>query len=281
MISVCGSRDDYAIMKQVQQLKRAYPGMTIGTLDGNADFSRLAVDEKLFLVSHGNPVSGELNTIDTAELLGWLKSGVRGVPSRFGGIVISSCYAGLGGQQSLAHDVAQGLAGKAAAGTTVAGANGYSFGTPEFLKSGFSSVLPRTLGAFYNFAQSSMAEQWLAHKPTHDGGVLASQLKIKVDPGLTIQENLEASKILEKNPDAVKDQLARFALEAKGIEDQLKKDIQIITANSVAAVASTLISGNANAISSWNTAIARQYELYGDYYLWAPALTAFTVEQVP
>ena len=281
MISVHGDKNDYAIMKQVQQIRLAYPHMTIGMLDEKADFSQLGVGERLFLVSHGNAASGDLSSIDRFELLGLLKADRRGVPLHFGGIVICSCYSGLGGEDSLAHDIARGLAGKAAAGTTVAGANGYSFGTPEFGKSGLSSVLRTGLSSFYTFAQESMTREWPAQKPTHAGGVLATRWNIPVNIDQTIQENLDTNVALRSTPDAVKDQMAVFAGEAKGLEDQLQRAIVQVAGASVAERASSLIAGNTAAVDSWNAAIAEQYRLFGDYYLWAPAETAFTVVAVP
>src|SRR6202035_1783951 len=259
MISVRGDNDDYAIMKQVQQIKLAYPDMTIGTLDEKANFSQLGAGERLFLVSHGNALSGDLSLIDRIELLGLLKADGRGVPRHFGGIVISSCYSGLGGDGSLARYIARGLAGKASAGTTVAGANGYSFGTPEFGKSGLSSVLRTGLSGFYTFTQESMVDQWLALKPTHAGGALATRWNIQVGIGQTIQENMDDNEALRSTPDAVKDQLTLFAGEAKGLEDQLKRAIVQVAGNSVAQRASNLIGGNSEAIQGWNAAIARQY----------------------
>lgn len=107
MISVRGDKSDYAIMKQVQQIKLAYRDTTIGTLDANADFSRLGPAEKLFLVSHGNRLTRDLEEIKRSDLLTWLKDGGRGVPQQFGGIVICACYtgenSGPGQSDSLAH----------------------------------------------------------------------------------------------------------------------------------------------------------------------------------
>jgi hypothetical protein len=278
MISVYWDKDDYAIMKQVQQLKLAYPRMSVCALDEKTDFSQLGADEKLFLVGHGNIATGDFRSTDRYEMTGWLKAGGTGVPQHFGGIVLCSCYSGLGGDYSLARHIAQGLAGKAAAGTAVGGANGYSFGTPEFAQSGLSSVLRRELDGFYTFTQESMVTQWLAHKPTHTGGVLATQWHIDVRTDRTIQENVDASGALD--PDAVKNQLIHFGQAAKGHEDQLKQAIVQIGGGSLAEQTTNLMTGNTAAVQSWNTAIAEQYQLYRDYYLWASTATAFTVEQV-
>jgi hypothetical protein len=281
MIRVHGAKDDYAIMKQVQQIKLAYPHMTIGMLDQNVDFSQLDAAEKLFLVSHGNAASGDLSNIDRYELLGWLKADGRGVPRDFGGIVICSCYSGLGGDHSLARHIAQGLAGKAAAGTTVAGANGYSFGTPEFGSSGLSSVLRQELKSFYTFTEETMASEWPKVKPTHAGGVLATKWNIQVNIDKTIQENLDTNEALRSTPDAVKDQLTIFAQEGKGLESQLKDAIKQVAGDAVVERADNIVAGNTPAVNSWNAAIARQYQLFDEYYLWAPAQAAFTVVPVP
>jgi hypothetical protein len=281
MIRVHGAKDDYAIMKQVQHIKLAYPGMTIGMLDENVDFSQLGATEKLFLVSHGNAASGDLASIDRYELAARLKAGGRGVPRDFGGIVICSCYSGLGGNDSLAHYIAGQLKGKVAAGTTVAGANGYSFGTPEFGKSGLSSVLRQELRSFYTFTEETMVGEWPRVKPTHPDGVLATKWNIQVDVDKTIQENLDTSEAFRSTPDAVKGQLAVFAQEGRALESQLKDAIKQVTGDSVAERASNLIAGDTPVIRSWNAAIAGQYDLFNDYYLWAPAQAAFTVVPVP
>jgi hypothetical protein len=285
MISVRGAKDDYAIMRQVQQIKLAYPGMAIGTLDANADFSRLGPGETLFLVGHGDRLSGDLNDIDRGDLLAWLEDGGRGVPLKFGGIVICACHTGLdiiGGlhSKSLAHDIAQALKGKAAEGTAVAGANGYSFGTPEFAKSGRSSVLRKELRDFYTFAEDRMAGAWPKANPTHTGGVLETRWKIQVSTNRTIQQNLDTSQP-RIAPDDVKAQLADFAKEGRQLEDQLKAAIAQVGGDSVATRAETLITGGTAAVDSWNQAIARQYALYEEYYLWASGQEAFTVVPVP
>jgi hypothetical protein len=284
MISVHGNKDDYAIMKQVQQIKLAYPDTTIGTLDTNADFSQLGPAETLFLVSHGNRLTRDLDEIDQGDLLAWLKDGGRGVPREFGGIVICACYTGEdsrpGQSDSLAHYIALGLKEKAAEGTTVAGANGYSFGTPEFGISGLSSVLRQNLRDFYTFAVDRMATTWPAANPTHTGGVLKTKWNIEVKTDKTIQENLDASQP-RITPDAVKAQLNVFAQEGQQLESQLKAAITQVGGDSVAKRAETLITGSTGAVGTWNKAIARQYELYQEYYLWAPRQAAFTVVQVP
>jgi hypothetical protein len=285
MISVHGKKDDYAIMKQVQQIKLKYPGTKIGPLDANADFSQLGPDEILFLVSHGDRLTGDLNDIDRPDLLAWLTNSGRGVPLKFGGIVICACHTGLdlGGlhAKSLAYDIAVGLKGKAAGGTTVAGANGYSFGTPEFTKSGRSSVLRKELRDFYTFAEDRMVKAWPTVNPTRAGGVLEAKWNIQVRTDKTIQENLDASQVPRITPDDVKALLAGFAKEGKQLEDQLKAAITQVDGDSVATRAEALVTGSTSAVQAWNQAIARQYELYQEYYLWAPQQAAFTVVPVP
>ncbi len=53
------------------------------------------------------------------------------------------------------------------------GAIGFSFGSPEFLTTGRSSVLPEHLRAFYRADDfNAMCEAWGDVKPSHQGGVL-------------------------------------------------------------------------------------------------------------
>jgi hypothetical protein len=285
MITVNGDADDYAIMKQVQQLKLAYPNMAVTTLDGGTNFSALAADETLYLISHGDIGDGDLRGITRADLLKWLTGSV---PRNFGGIVILSCYSGLEADPptpSLAAYLATGLKGHAATGTHVAGSNGFSFGTPEFGKSGRSSVLPIDLAAFY-FAKDNdmMVKAWLAHKPTHPGGVL-NDLGLNVNTGETIGDQLTAGQAkLGKTPEEIAEKyVIAFAKESKDIEGRLETLIETkIPGNSVATRADYLVNNGANAdVIDWNQAIARQYELFSGLYLFASMAGAFTVTDVP
>jgi hypothetical protein len=286
VITVNGKESDYAIMKQVQQLRLMDPDMAVVTLDASTDFSKLAANETLYLVSHGDEGSGSLRGIDRAVLLGWLKQQARGVPLKFGGIVLQSCYSGLQptSEPSLAKYLAEGLAGQAAPGTTVEGANGYTYGTPEFRKTRRSSVLPRKLWAFNSpgGAPTQMIRDWLNHKPTHAAGVLKDKLNITVDEGKTISDNLATLRLPQKTPEEVATEyLADFTKQAKAIEAELVSIIGKIPGNSVAQRAEHLVSHAADQdVSKWNTAIEKQYALYGDFYLWAPAADAFTTATI-
>jgi hypothetical protein len=288
MITVNGENSDYAIMKQVQQLKLAYPHMAVVTLDDKTDFSALAADERLYLVSHGNVGNGNLRDIKRAPLLSWLTDQHRGVPKNFGGIVILSCYSGLqvkSPEPSLAAYLATGLAGRAAAATPVAGANGFSFGTPEFKRSGYSSVVSMDLAAFY-FAHDDgeMTKAWLKHRPTHTGGVLKDKLKINVDTSKTIEEHLvTVQQAPPKTPEEItKEFVAAFAKEAKAIEAKLEDIIENkIPGSTVAERADYLVNNDKEAdVITWNATIDTQYELFHGLYLWASPADAFTVAKV-
>lgn len=290
MIVVNGLESDYAIMKQVQQLRLQNRQMTVVKLDDKTDFSKLAPGEKLYLVSHGDISTGCFKEIDKKVLLDFLAVGSRGVPEKFGGMVILSCYSGMRmddaqKEYSLAEYLATGLVGRAAAGTLVEGANGYSFGTPEFGKSGYSSVLSMDLAAFYfasNDDPSHMIEAWLKHKPAHSGGVLNVDLGITVDTGKTIEEQLAT--VQGKKPEEIaQGYVIPFAKEAKGIEALLGLIIENkIQGDSVLNRARYLMNNGPNQdVVNWNNAIDRQYKLFGDLYLWAPPAKAFTAAKVP
>jgi hypothetical protein len=289
MITVSGSESDYAIMKQVQQLRIAHPHMTVVTLDSGTDFSPLTAHEKLYLVAHGNAANGNVRDIKRPDLVKWLTDQGRGVPQNFGGIVILSCYSGLEAkppQPSLSAHLATALTGRTATGTTVAGANGFSFGTPEFQKTGLSSVLLMDLAAFY-FANDNdiMITAWLNHRPTHDGGVLKDTLGIDVDTGKTIGEHLDAVQMAgKKTSKEIADEcITAFAGETKKIETQLTDIIDTkIPGGSVVERAEYLVTHDTDpSVLDWNAAINRQYSLFSDLYLWASPEDAFTVAKVP
>lgn len=287
MITFIGKEYDYAIMKQVQQLKLAEPSMAVVALDDKTNFSRLVKGETLYLVSHGDSGTGEIRGVDRAVLLGWLKDQDRGVPAEFGGIVILSCYSGLQKkppEPSLTAYLAQGLASRTK-GTTVAGANGYSYGTPEFRKTKRSSVLPMKLSNFYSVAPSAvdvMTYQWLEHKPTHAGGVLKDGLNITVDQAKTIRENLDPIQGPQKTSDIANEYVAKFVKPAEVIEEELTSIIgDKIPGDSVAERTDYLVGHDSDPeVKNWNAAIERQYKLFCDFYLWAPAADAFSVETV-
>lgn len=133
MIAVNGSPDDYAIMKQVQQLK-AHSGNVgeVVPLNRDTDFHEIGRNEKLYIVSHGDRRGYLiLHTIHPDSLVSWLIDKARGLPKEFGGIVLLSCYGGLAGEgvSSLAESIANGIKDKVTPGTSVEGATGYSFGS--------------------------------------------------------------------------------------------------------------------------------------------------------
>jgi hypothetical protein len=276
-------------LKQLQQLKIAYPHMAIEGLGDSTNFSKLAKDETLYLVGHGDATDGNFRGVTRAELLTWLTRQQGGVPSNFGGIVIQSCYSGLQRkppEPSLVEFVATGLAGKTASGTPVAGANGYSFGTPEFGKTRRSSVLPMDLDAFYSVQDiTKMTDVWLQHKPTHDGGILKKELGIDVDTGKTIEAQLTA---IQKSPDKTPKEIARqfvttFAETARQIEKKLREITIDVPGYSASTIVGYMVDPNNSSkpeVDEWNKAVNLQYGLFGDHYLWAPTAGAFTVKNV-
>ncbi len=290
MIAVKDGWADYAIMKQVQQLKLKYPKMPISTLDGDTDFSKLAQKETLFLLAHGEPNLGELRDIKTDVLCSWLTSGEKALRKDFSGtIVLLSCFSGLQRVQncpSLAELVAEALTIHGAKGAKVEGANGYSFGTPQYQKSGRSSVLPFDLSSFYTANDvERMLTAWLGRRPNHDGGVLADKLNVTVQTGMSIKDNLgtilnSSGEIEETARKLVRD----FGLESRELEEKLRQIITTkIKGNSVAERVEYLLAETNSTdenVEAWNKAIDRQYKLFGDYYLWTPEEAAFTVVEV-
>ncbi|MGH4024345.1 MAG: hypothetical protein ACRDRV_07140 [Pseudonocardiaceae bacterium] len=143
-------------MKQVQQLKAHHQGEVV-TLNRDTHFDTIGPDEKLYIVSHGSSTDGSLPFIGTDSLVSWLTGSDHGLPRKFGGIVMLSCYSGLGKGQgltnsvdaSLAERIADGSKDKVEPGTPVEGAKGYSFGSPEFGRTGHSSIMSLNLEPFY------------------------------------------------------------------------------------------------------------------------------------
>jgi hypothetical protein len=287
VITVKGQRNDYAILKQVQQLKLRHPGMAIVPLDADTDFSRLAPDEALYLVSHGAVDSLINPTVSKEELAQWLTDEKLGVPLGYaGGIILLSCYSGEKpySGESLAGFLARRLKDRAARGMAVAGATGYSFGTPQLRDSGRSSMV---LHAVFNTISDNarMTEEWLKLRPTHAGGVLVPRLGA-VDTGRTIGDQLTAAKErLGKDPaDIAREHVTEFADQANAIERALKR---ISLGNSIpgatAADRAAYLVNDKNKdedVVAWNKAIAAQYSLFFDFYLWKSSAEAFTVEHV-
>jgi hypothetical protein len=278
---------DYAIMKQIQQIKLinpADPTLSVVSLEHQPDLSRLGLTEKLYVVSHGLAGDFFLGYVDKGGLLGYLTDAQHGVPHGFhGDIIVLSCYGGTApyNGSSLVTYLANALQGRAAANTVVTGAIGYSFGTPEFRHSGRSSVLRDS--AFYTFGNiNGMVDKWLTLNPTHAGGVLQDDLNINVAMNKTIGDLLA---MVQQSKGVPKEVAAKymdsFAINAKQIEDTLKDRLTQIPGSTVAQRADYLVTQSTKQIViDWNNAIAQQYKLYSDLYLWAPTANAFTTANV-
>jgi hypothetical protein len=296
MIVFNGGKSDYAIMKQIQQIRVSRAEIAdeqIVELGDATDFSGILPDETLYIVSHGNAQTGRLRDIATITLLRWLTDQDKGLPQAYAGtIAILSCYSGQKkvGKTTLAESVAQGLSEKkVAAGAKVKGANGYSFGTPELSRTGVSSVLSTDLADFYSLDPSggeARRARWLLHKPTHSGGALQSKLGRDANPDETISENirkaLDAGMLKGKRVDDVAGECVReFSSAGRRIEGTLDRVIKDVPGNSVPArIAHMLTNSQDPEIVKWNDAIAQQYTLFADYYLWSSTFAAFTTADV-
>jgi hypothetical protein len=288
-----GKRSDYAIMKQVQQAKIARATHPIVLLDGNINLAGMRESEALYILSHGDPITGDIREVNTATLVDWLTRANRGLPATYKGVItICSCYGGLKydhqlGKSSLVERVAAGLRRHVAPGVAVRGANGYSFGTPEFSQTGLSSVLSENLSNFYFLDTStdeSRRSQWLTHKPTHLKGALLAKLGT-VKKSLTIRENIQ--KAIDAKPslgtvDGIAlDCVAAFATEAKDIQAAMVDTIKRIPGDTIVERIEYLEAKDSDPdVVKWNKAIARQYELFQEYYLWAPVDQDFTTAVV-
>jgi hypothetical protein len=279
---------DYAIMKQIQQIKLINPvdpALSVVSLENQPDLSRIGLTEKLYVVSHGMAGDFLFGYVTKGQLLGYLIDAQHGVPNGFhGDIIILSCYGGSApyGGNSVITDLASGLHGRAAANTVVTGAIGYSFGTPEFRHTGRSSVLRDA--AFYTFGNiNGMVDKWLTLNPTHTAGVLHDDLNITVVTNNTIGGLLASVQQSKGVPKEVAAKyMESFAIEAKQIEETLKDRLSQIPVHTVAERADYLVTQNTKQIViEWNNAIAQQYKLYSDLYLWAPTANAFTTANVP
>jgi hypothetical protein len=282
----CDGKDDYAIMKQIQQVKLIHPATAIVLLNAQPSLSAIDLNEKIYVVSHGTTDNFIGGFGEKVRLLRYLKEAANGVPQNFGGeIIILSCYGGNKpyNGESIAKYIAEGLQGRAAKGAVVTGAIGYSFGTPEFGKSGRSSVLCDS--AFYSFGDvKSIVDTWLQLMPTHTAGILSDRLQINVETDKTIR-TLITAKIQgsQETPEQAAEKLINeFINEAEGIEGTLRTIIRKIPGDTAAARADYLVNNTGEeAVKKWNLAIDRQYELYGDYYLWVMPPNGFTIAFVP
>jgi hypothetical protein len=287
MILVNGDgKDDYAIMKQVQQIKLLDHAMKVVSLDSQPNISGIGLNEKLYVVSHGTTANFYKGFVEKDGLVGYLTHAQSGVPQNFNGeIIILSCYGGNKpySSDSIAEYVAKGLKGRAATGTVVTGAIGYSFGTPEFRQSGRSSVLRDS--KFYLFGDlNGLVDTWLKLKPTHTAGVLHDKLQVNVETGKTIKDLIATLKGSLESPEQIATRLiTEFTSEAEQIETTLSSTIRKkIPGDTVAARADYLVTMTGEGpVKEWNAAIERQYKLYGDYYLWVTPPNGFTVTHVP
>lgn len=276
---------DYAIMKQIQQIRLINPmdpRLSVVPLDPQPDLSKVGMDETLYVVSHGATGMFFGGYVGKDELVKYLTDSKLGVPMGFkGAIIILSCYGGddlLG--TSLAADVATGLKGRAATNTQVTGATGYSFGTPEFRQSGRSSVL--VASEFYTLGNiNGMVAKWLTLKPTHTKGVLHDDLKLNVATNKTIRELLKTIQPAKETPEKIATRyLADFAIKAKQIQDTLEDRLSKITVSTLVERADYLVTkGTEQIVKEWNEAIEQQYLLYSGLYLFATS-NAFTTALV-
>lgn len=279
---------DYAIMKQVQQIRLMDPAdrtLSVVSLEPQPDFSKLIPGEKLYVVSHGR--TGEFfGGVTINVLISYLTEAKTGIPQGFSGdIILLSCYSGdaLSGGPALAKYMATMLTGRAAKNTKVTGATGYSFGTPEFRKTGRSSVLSTI--EFYSLGNiNGMAGAWLKLKPTHTAGVL-HDLGINVETGKTIKELLATVQTTQGAPEDIATKyVTSFADEAKRIEDALKVILASnqIPKSTIAEAANFLVTRNEEqVVQDWNTEINKQYKLYNNLYLWKTLSDAFKDANVP
>ena len=282
----CDGKDDYAIMKQIQQIKLIHPATAIVLLNAQPNLSAIDLNEKIYVVSHGTTDNFFGGFGEKVRLRRYLKESVNGVPQNFSGeIIILSCYGGKKpySGESIAEYIAEGLRGRAAKGAVVTGAIGYSFGTPEFGKSGRSSVLCDS--AFYSLGDvNKIVDTWLQLMPTHTAGILSDKLQINVETDKTIR-TLITAKIQgsQETPEQAAEKLINeFINEAKGIEETLRTIIRKIPGDTAAARADYLVNNTGEeAVKNWKLAIDRQYELYGDYYLWVMPPNGFTIALVP
>jgi hypothetical protein len=265
---------DYAIMKQIQQLRKVHSKPVV-MLDAGVDFSGMAAGEQLFVVSHGNAADGDLRDLPTQTLIARLNHAQKGVPANIGGITLLSCYSGRPVQpQSLAERVAAGLLHQHIA---VQGAVGFSFGSPEFSQTGHSSVMDEDLRAIYS-AESigDMADAWMDRNPTHNAGILTEL------PGLHLHgvpTNRTTYRILRdaglsdgEAKDRIKGLMRTLKGEIKRIEAGLRGLLGQVPGATVAAKATAFEEPwkHRKTIDKWDRLIQQQYDLFHKYYLWTP-----------
>ena len=265
---------DYAIMKQIQQLRKVHSKPVV-MLDAGVDFSGMAAGEQLFVVSHGNAADGDLRDLPTQTLINRLNHAQKGVPANIGGITLLSCYSGRPVQpQSLAERVAAGLFHQH---IQVQGAIGFSFGSPEFSATGHSSVMPEDLRAIYSAEDiGAMADTWRDRQPTHNGGILTEL------PGLVIHgvpTNRTTRQILMnaglsggEADGRIRGLMGKLKGEIKQIEAGLRNLLGQLPGMTVAEKATAFEQPwlHRRTIDKWDRLIQRQYDLFHKYYLWTP-----------
>jgi hypothetical protein len=265
---------DYAIMKQVQQLRKVHSKPVV-ILNSTVDFSEMDAGEQLFIVSHGNAVDGDLRDLPTQTLIDRLNHAHRGVPANIGGITLLSCYSGRPVQaQSLAERVAGGLNHH---NIPVQGAVGFSFGSPEFGQTAHSSVMAEDLRAIYSADNiDDMANAWRNRQPTHNGGILTEL------PGLDIfavSTNRTTYQILRDKQlsdgeanDRIRTLMGKLKSEIKRIEAGLRGLLGQLPGMNVAEKVQSFEEPwrHGKKINKWDRLIEQQYELFHKYYLWTP-----------
>jgi hypothetical protein len=252
------------------------------------DLSVLRATEPLYIASHGDPFTGQLRGVPTATLLGYLTAPNTGLPKAYKArITILSCYGGQrkgNNPKSLVEDVADGLTGRLSPGAAVQGANGYSFGTPEFASTGTSSVLSSDLGSFYTLDIKDLdarQQLWRRQKPTHKGGVLKDQLGADVRTTETIGDNITRALATGKSPNSTLEDLAwkyisDFTLAARRIERGLERLVRDFPGKTVPERIGHMLDTQTQGVTEWNQLIAEQYRLFADHYLWSLPPNDFT-----
>jgi hypothetical protein len=255
--------NDYAVMKSVQPLEAAGNGPIV-MLTSQADFRGMAQNEVLYIASHGNADSGELNNVNTVSLLQWL-NGSKGPPAHFGGVVVLSCYGGKATRnEPLAKRLAEGLHVRYK-GKTVEGATGYAFGSPELGATGKASVLSTDLPAFYKLADlEAMIAEWGKLSPTHNDGVLGYGANFKK----TISQQV--------SPQKIREHVTKFQKDAKQIETDLKEILARFAGTTVQEKINAMNNvANTNDRQEWDANIQAQFDLFHSYYLWEKVDAAF------
>ena len=277
---------DYAIMKQIQQIRLINPNdhtLSVAELGNQPDLSRVGLNEALYVVSHG--YRGDLlGSVDRDGLLAYLNHAQHGIPQNFNGnIILLSCFSGTApsGGESLAKYVADRLRGRAAQNTVVTGATGYSYGTPEFRRTQRSSVLRD--GDFYRFGDiDGMAAKWLTLHPTHAAGVLHRDFNLVVDINNTIQNQLARVQGQGTPLEIATRYMTGYARDAGRIENTLTDRLTRTPGATIALRADYLVTQNAvQIVIDWNDAIREQDDLFTGLYLWTPTANAFTTANVP